>query len=602
LVWQAKIAFNWTMPPKQTDAPEGKRELKGMAIVDSFINPKESSGSYGYSEEKIDALFSIWEESQDLSMSDPVPGVPFEEFLKDYAQMENDREIEKAASTASNKKSTEKTASTASNMKLSNKTGSTAPNKDSSTAPNKKLPEKGLKILEKSASIAPNTLQNVEKDGPSVTKGIKILELSELPASKRKRKAEKTVQKTLEKQPVKLPEKNLDRTDEPIAPNRKRQRPKTPSPEPKKPKTMVSELLPEDMTDETVNPVLVKKLCADLLEEQNNDFEQPMSGVPETENLPIASVPKKVNRQSYEDVKKRRKLQNVGKEHLKVNQDLLKHVEECGAKLDVDEQNRIAACILADHFGIPLAVGDFQTGDVFRAQKLVPEVVKALTRRKALTRITAKRAEKGVSALPSKSVSTKKTDKTLVLSSWSAENVNKLKELAKPEIVEQIQSSVCVSVDNDVSVPMFLDRLKHVASTQNLEELGNSVIRMRCTSSVAQQQQIVKKYITVAAALKDLSGKASKKNEVLRVIQATKANCSVSTLAENLFTLMSRFTPRILLCLPFICGFELENLGQYSPDNLVDLLDSVDFDEVSKTLLEFFETEGELLEKLFEDQ
>jgi hypothetical protein len=320
-----------------------------------------------------------------------------------------------------------------------------------------------------------------------------------------------------------------------------------------------------------------------------------------------------VPRRAYSTVKRRRieRQQEVG--HVRLDQTLLQKVSEAGSKLSIAQQEKIAACLLSDKFAVPMVVAEFKTPETFVQKKLVSKAVYALTRKKTIERINSRRAAQGASARDRASeedngearenvgaVSRVSSRQLVDSSEWSESTANNLLLLKNDEFLKNIEDVVTVSVVADVSVAGFLSRIQKVISTDSLEISGGLISQMRSTTAIAEIQEKVKKLIAVSVAVSEMEQGKKQGELILHSLKKTRKKRSVATLQENLSLLVTRFSTRILFCLPFIDGFELENLATLSANSLDQLTQSPSFYGVAPKLLACFTEEGALLDELLE--
>jgi hypothetical protein len=295
---------------------------------------------------------------------------------------------------------------------------------------------------------------------------------------------------------------------------------------------------------------------------------------------------------------KRSKPKQIDPDALKVDQALLAEVQKAGRSIPVDLQNKIAACLLADQYSVKMRVGDFVSTKSFAGKKLVPKLVRAMNLKKAADRVAIKRASVGAAALKEKQSPTEMKPAVFEVTPWDATVAAKLLSLNDEIILKGIQDCVDMSVVADVSVDACLKNLSIACEQRSLDALGKAVVRMRNATTIGQQQENVKLYVAVAVALYDLWRNPDKSSVVLRSMMETKRTCDLSLLEQNLNALVLRFSPRIVLCLPFISGFELENLGRHDTESLNNLINSDRFNNVKASLTRAFVDVGPLIDQL----
>jgi hypothetical protein len=301
-------------------------------------------------------------------------------------------------------------------------------------------------------------------------------------------------------------------------------------------------------------------------------------------------VPQKISR------KKSKKIDTVREDSMRVNQDLLAEVKRRAAYLTVEEQVQISSCLLSDFLGLPIVAGDFVSTSSFGNRALVPEVCRAMTRKKASDRVTKNRAERGVSAKSQRSESNvQRTETQVAVCDWTEQSVSMLLLLQDKNVLEDIYDTVAACVASDVSVDGFLARIRRAAS-QGLDQLGQQVVNIRAVTSIAEKQEQIKMYLAVAAALYQ---RTEGTKSVLQKFNASKKGCSVENLSENLELLLSRFSSKILFCLPFLSGFELELLCRKDPTTLEEITTRMPFESISELLNQNFKEFDQVLDSLF---
>lgn len=329
----------------------------------------------------------------------------------------------------------------------------------------------------------------------------------------------------------------------------------------------------------------------------------------------VPSTPAIVPTSRYPATKRRRIEREQETGHVRLDQTLLKRVVESGQNLPLEMQEKIAACLLSDKFSVPMAVAEFRTPDVFVSKKLVAKAVNAMTRKKRIEKLVEARAAAAAAALArdgslenynesqdeqNEGFLARRSPGLESVALWTEDAVNNLLLLKDNEFMQNIESVVTVSVVADVSVAGFVSRLEKAASMDSIQSMGKSIAQMRSSTAVAEVQEKMKKYVAVAIAIGDLDRNKKQKQLILNSLKKIGRKRTIANLQSNLKLLMERFTSRILFCLPFIDGFELENLASLSPESLDLLTRGSDFCSVSRNLLLKFVDEGRLLDELFQ--
>jgi hypothetical protein len=245
---------------------------------------------------------------------------------------------------------------------------------------------------------------------------------------------------------------------------------------------------------------------------------------------------------------------------------------------------KVAACCLSDLFGVKMCSGLFVTPSALSSKKYVPKLVSAL------------RTSANTAARKKSRDAKKANQKELV--NWDTHGVKSLEKFKDTEFVSKIAGCLKTEVNSKLSLHGFVESVS-VAREAGLAALADMALDLQVTCRVGQLQESSKIAVALASCVNDGS---VRQNQMMKLLPVANSRGSLMCLHDNLTVLLQRFGPEILLCLPFLQSFGIENLTCCKADSLRTLVFTDEFNGIKETLESVFAEEHELLSKLFSNK